>query len=101
MNAPRGRPRSTSKSARQHTATHLTLRNVPTEVMIKLAHEARRLGASRNATAVWLLRRGLGLGEEPYDNGLGKYAGDWSQDDFDDFTRATAPFERIDEELWR
>lgn len=101
MTAPVARSPSTSKSARRHAPKHLTLRNVPPDLMVTLAREARRLGASQNATAVMLLRRSLGLGEEPYDNGLGKYAGDWSQQEFDEFTRATSPFERIDEELWR
>jgi hypothetical protein len=89
------------RASRERGAKHLTLRNVPSDVVDTLAREARRLGTSQNAVAIHLLRRSLGLSEQPYDNGLSRYAGDWSARDFDEFTSATALFEQIDEELWR
>lgn len=97
MTAPDRRKRTTQRTS----AKHLTLRNVPPDVMATLAREARRLGTSQNATVIHLLRRSLGLADQPYDNGLGRYAGDWSAREFDEFTGATAMFEQVDEELWR
>lgn len=60
--------------------------------MATLAREARRRGASQNAAVIHLLRRCLGLTDTPFDNGLARYAGDWSQEEYDAFTSATAPF---------
>lgn len=34
-------------------------------------------------------------------NGLGRLAGGWSEEEFREFEEAMAPFERVDQELWR
>jgi hypothetical protein len=89
------------KRSRPAAAKHLTLRNVPPDVMSTLASVANRRGTSQNATAIDLLRRSLGVADQPYDNGLGRYAGDWSERDLQEFTNATLLFEQVDEELWK
>ena len=67
-----------------------------------LDRERRRAGRSLNATVIDLLRRALGLGAgRRYDNGLARLAGSWSDADLAEFEAAVAPFEEIDEDLWR
>lgn len=53
----------------------------------------------RPSTVIDLLGQGLGA-QGARSNGLGRLAGSWSEDEFHDFERATAPFEGVDEELW-
>lgn len=78
----------------------LTIRNVPDEIAAALEREKRRRGKSLNQTVIDLLGQGLGVGGRR-SNGLGQFAGGWSEEDYRDFNRAIAPFEDIDEELWR
>ncbi|MFW6012298.1 MAG: FitA-like ribbon-helix-helix domain-containing protein [Acidobacteriota bacterium] len=78
----------------------LTVRNVPPEVSEALEREKRRRGESLNQTVIELLSQGLGVGTER-SNGLARLAGGWSEEEFLQFERAVAPFEEIDEELWR
>lgn len=78
----------------------LTIRNLPPGIADALEREKRRRGKSLNQTVIDLLGQGLGAQGER-SNGLGRLAGSWSEDEFQDFERATAPFEGVDEELWR
>ena len=81
---------------------HLTVRNVPAELAHALVAEKTRCGESLNKTVIDLLRRSLGLvPDAPYENGLGRLAGDWSEADLQDFETNTKMFDQIDEELWR
>lgn len=78
----------------------LTVRNVPPEVAEALEREKRRRGESLNQTVIELLTQGLGVGTAR-SNGLARLAGTWSEEEFQEFERAVAPFEEIDDELWR
>ena len=78
----------------------LTIRNLPPAVAEALEREKRRRGASLNQTVIELLSQGLGVGATR-SNGLGRLAGRWSEQEFLEFERAVAPFEQVDEELWR
>jgi hypothetical protein len=78
----------------------LTVRNVPPEVAEALEREKRRRGESLNQTVIELLIQGLGVGTAR-SNGLARLAGRWSEEEFEEFERAVASFEEIDEELWR
>lgn len=81
---------------------HLTVRNVPAELAHALLAEKARRGESMNKTVIDLLRRSLGLvPDAPYQNGLGRLAGDWSDADLREFEGNTKMFDQIDEELWR
>ena len=81
---------------------HLTVRNVPGEVVEALLAEKSRRGASLNQTVLDLLRRALGLAPDAaYENGLERHAGDWSQAELQEFEANTRMFQQIDEELWR
>ena len=78
----------------------MTIRNLPPDLAEALEREKRRRGKSLNQTVIDLLGQGLGA-EGPRSNGLRRLAGGWSEDEFREFERAMAPFEAVDEELWR
>ena len=78
----------------------LTIRNVPPDVAEALEREWRGRGTSLNATVIDLLRQALGVGRVR-SNGLAQLAGGWSEEAFRAFEEAVAPFEEIDEEMWR
>lgn len=81
---------------------YLTVRNLPNDVAKALRMETRRRRKSLNQTVIDLLKQALGLDwDSPGMNGLEKLAGVWSQKELDNFERATAIFEHIDEEQWR
>jgi plasmid stability protein len=80
----------------------LTVRGIEGELESRLRAEAARRGMSLNALVIELVARGLGVtreGRRPHHD-LDHLAGTWAADDTAEFTKATAPFERIDEELW-
>ena len=81
---------------------HLTVRNVPPAIAKALDKERHGRGLSLNETVIRLLQRALGLDSSiKRSNGLEQLAGDWSEEEFQDFERAVAPMEEIDEEMWR
>jgi len=79
----------------------LTIRNVSPELNRAIVAESRLKGQSINKTVLNLLHHALGLGiTKSFDNGLGKFAGTWSEEEFHEFEENTAHFEAIDMELW-
>lgn len=78
----------------------MTIRNLPASVAEALEREKRRRGRSLNQTVIDLLGQSLGV-EGARSNGLGRLAGRWDEGELREFERAVAPFEQIDEELWR
>jgi hypothetical protein len=79
---------------------HLSIRHVPPELARALDDEKRRRGTSLNRTVLDLLAQALGLGATRT-NGLERFAGTWTQEEFEEFERAIEFTEQIDEELWR
>ncbi len=79
----------------------LSIRNVNSRLAAALEAERRARDLSLNETVLDLLRRALGLVDEPYGNGLETLSGSWSDDDYAEFATATASFDEIDENLWR
>jgi len=78
---------------------HLTIRYVDPTLAKALAGEQKRRGKSLNQTVLDLLRRAVGLSNgKEFDNGLGKYAGGWSEAEFQRFERDTAFLSQPDEE---
>ena len=81
---------------------HLTVRNVPRDVIAALRREARIRGLSVNATVLAVLKQALGLlPEQPRDNGIGRLAGHWTAEEAREFEEAIAPLGAVDEDLWR
>jgi plasmid stability protein len=79
---------------------NLTIRNVPDDLAEALEKEKDRRKVSLNQTVIELLRQSLGLGL-PRSNGLARLAGTWTPEDLRMFEESIAPFEVIDDELWR
>lgn len=77
----------------------ITVRNIPRELDEALQLERSRRGRSLNQTVIDLLNQRLGVGVAR-SNGLARFAGTWTEDESEHFEDATAPFERVDEELW-
>lgn len=77
----------------------LTIRNVPEDLHDALKREKARRGKSLNQTVIDLLSQRLGIGARR-SNGLARLAGQWTDEEFREFEEASAPFERVDEELW-
>ena len=61
----------------------------------RLKAERTRLGLSQVA-----LGQALGV-NGPRRNGLARFAGTWTEEQFREFEEATAVFEEVDAELWR
>jgi plasmid stability protein len=81
---------------------NLTIRNVPKRLAEALNRERRRRDQSLNATVLDLLGRSLGVGPEGRPtNGLARLAGTWTADEHQQFEAAVAPFETVDDEMWR
>ena len=81
---------------------HLSIRHVPPELARALDDEKRRRGISLNQVVLDLLSQAVGLGKaRRRSNGLRRYAGTWTQEEFEEFEKAIEDFEQIDEELWR
>lgn len=78
----------------------MTIRNLPPAVAEALEREKRRRGRSLHQTVIDLLGQSLGV-RGSRSNGLGDLAGGWDEDEMREFERAIAPFEQIDEELWK
>ena len=79
----------------------LTIRKVSSELDRALGAESRLKGQSINQTVLDLLSQALGVDlKGGFDNGLGKLAGTWAEDEFLEFERETALFEELDRELW-
>jgi hypothetical protein len=72
----------------------LTVKNVPPEVAEALERERLRQGKSLNQTVIELFAQGLGVGTTP-SNGLGRLAGGWTEEEFQELQRAVAPFGEI------
>lgn len=79
---------------------HLTVRNLPPDIAAALVVEKERLELSLNQTVIELLRQSLGVGRAR-SNGLARLAGTWTAEEHERFEEAIAPFEQVDEELWR
>ena len=82
----------------------MTLRNIDDRISTALKEKARKEGTSVNALMLKLLKESLGLDKKKrgvvYDD-LDHLAGTWSNKDAAEFERATAVFEKVDEEMWK
>ena len=81
----------------------LTIRNVTPRLADALEKEKHRLGTSMNSTVLHLLNESLDLNKRGgrWTNGLERFAGTWTEGEFEEFERNTAVFNVIDKELWK
>jgi plasmid stability protein len=80
----------------------LTIRGIEGELEGRLRAEAARRGMSLNALVVELVAQGLGVAREQRrtHHDLDHLAGSWTDRQRGEFAAATAPFERIEDDLW-
>ena len=82
--------------------SNFNLRGVPSEVMILLKREAKRLRTSVNTLVLKMIERGLGFTcEKLAYHDLDHLAGSWSNAEGKAFQENIQPFEQIDKELWK
>ena len=82
-------------------ASNFNLRGIPSEVMVLLKREAKRLQTSVNILILKMIERGLGFTcEKPVYHDLDHLAGSWSSAEEKTFEENTQYFEQIDKELW-
>ena len=84
----------------------LTVRNLGPELERRLREVAQRRDTSLNKAAVYLMRKGAGLGgvdgEQPsIGDSLSEFRGTWSEEDEGAVLEAVADLDRMDEEFWR
>ena len=80
----------------------MTIRNIPAELAEALEAEKRRRGLSLNRTVLALMGEALGISTgRGRSNGLRDLAGSWSEEEFQHFENAVAPFGEIDEDIWK
>lgn len=84
----------------------LTVRGLDEDVVRELERIAEEEGVSLNQSVNKLLRKGLAHSGDKDDNGvigdsLAHLFGTWSSEEADEFDRAVADFEVIDEAMWR
>lgn len=84
--------------------TTMTLRGIDETISAVLKEKARREDTSVNTVMLRILREGLGIEKRKrnvvYDD-LDHLAGTWSAEDAAEFERATAVFEKVDEDMWK
>jgi len=84
--------------------TTMTLRGIDNTISGALKEKARREDTSVNTVMLRILKEGLGLEKKKrnviYDD-LDDLAGTWSAEDSAEFERATAVFEKVDEDMWK
>lgn len=83
----------------------LTLRGFEESVAREIERVAREEGVSLNRSVHKLLRRGLASSDNKDDSGaignsLDHLIGTWTAEEADEFDRAVADFEVIDESMW-
>ena len=80
--------------------TQYTIRKVPEQVDRLVRQQAKKTYKSLNAVLLAILKRGVGMADEPVEyHDLDELAGSWVADP--DFDAAIEAFESIDEELWK
>jgi plasmid stability protein len=84
-----------------HPMSQITVRNIPAAIETKLRSLAEQSGLSLNQTVIHLLESATGGKPAARRRDLSAIAARWDDREADAFDRATAPFESVDEEVWR
>lgn len=84
--------------------TTMTLRGIDDTMAAVLKDKARQEETSVNAVMLRILKESLGIEKKKRStvyNDLDHLAGTWSAQESDDFLRATAVFEKVDDDMWK
>ena len=80
----------------------LTLRKIPPAIDRQLRLVSAKKSQSINTTILETLQKGLGLEESSKKKrDLSRYAGTWTQDEYEQFENNCKVFEQIDPEVWK
>ena len=79
----------------------ITVRTIPASVESRLRAMADRLGLSLDQTVIRLLEAATGGRPDAPKRDLLEIAARWSDREAEVFVRVTAPFESVDDEMWR
>ena len=84
----------------------ITLRKLPPDLATAIEKEAKRTGASLNATVLRLLQTAIGEESRPRHGNekkrdLSSFAGTWTKEEADEFDAFLADHRRIDPDDWR
>ena len=83
------------------SASSFNLRGIPTEVMVLLKKEAKKLHISVNVLILKMIEKGLGFSRAKQTfHDLDHLVGKWSEEEAKEFEKNTKYFEKIDKELW-
>jgi len=75
--------------------SNFILRNIPTDLLVQLKREAKRLNISVNALILQMIKRGFGVtGKKIVYHDLDHLAGSWSSTDEKNFEENTQYFQR-------
>ena len=84
--------------------TTMTLRGIDDSTAAALKERARQEETSVNTVMLRILKESLGIEKRKRTavySDLDHLAGTWSKQESDDFLRATAVFEKVDEDMWK
>ena len=82
----------------------VTLRGIDDAVTGALKEKARREDTSVNTVLLKIIKESLGIEKKKRNvvyHDLDHLAGTWTAEDLTEFERATAAFDKIDEEMWK
>lgn len=82
----------------------LSLRGIDEELAENLKKTAKETGASLNKTVLEILRKSVGTNSKKREvvyHDLDDLAGTWTENDWEQFKKATKPFEAIDRDMWK
>ena len=83
---------------------NIHVRGVDEKIVDQLKQLATEQRSSLNKVILAILRQGLGLSKRKTPkiyHDLDELAGTWTKRQAEEFNKAIAPFEKIDEELWK
>ncbi len=82
----------------------LSLRGIDEELAENLKKTAQKTGTSLNKTVLEILRKSVRPNSKKREvvyHDLDDLAGTWTENDWEQFKKATKSFEAIDKELWK
>lgn len=82
----------------------ITLRNLPPQVARAVREKAKKEKISLNRAVISLLEDATGLGQrkkEVVHHDLDRFAGCWSQEEYDEFMEALWEQRQIEPEMWK
>lgn len=82
--------------------SQITIRNLPGYLEKQIRSLSKKNNLSLNKTIIQLIKKSLGGGSEVVKKrSLSDLSGSWSQNEYREFEKNTAVFNKIDKEIWK